>query len=204
MQFNSQPGYFERVYCVDVILVSLALGVSGDRYAVDPSPDKSRRSRCVSNPGTETIMIPHAQRWRNTLSMTSTDVSRTRSVCPAFFQTSLSGCGERMKPLGPTTIPYGTVTLSLSSRPERRDLRFRGPLLEMFFGPAGEICSRPRNHQSSRKPRRRKFSAPCDEWWLFRLSVQCPFNAFNAISPVPSTPSLQRRPKGRAGFSALD
>jgi hypothetical protein len=33
MQFNSQPGYFERVECVDVILIPLALGVSGDSYA---------------------------------------------------------------------------------------------------------------------------------------------------------------------------
>jgi hypothetical protein len=37
------------------------------------------------------------------------------------------------KRLGPASTLYGTVTLSLSSRPERRDLRFRGPFLEMFF-----------------------------------------------------------------------
>jgi len=38
MQFNSQPEYFERVSCVDVILIPLAFAVSGDRYAVDASP----------------------------------------------------------------------------------------------------------------------------------------------------------------------
>ena len=37
------------------------------------------------------------------------------------------------KRLGPASTLYGTVTLSLSSRPERRDLRFRGPFVEMFF-----------------------------------------------------------------------
>jgi hypothetical protein len=37
------------------------------------------------------------------------------------------------KRLGPASTLYGTVTLSLSSRPERRDLRFRGPFAEMFF-----------------------------------------------------------------------
>jgi hypothetical protein len=34
------------------------------------------------------------------------------------------------KRLGPASTLYGTVTPSLSSRPERRDLRFRGPFLE--------------------------------------------------------------------------
>jgi hypothetical protein len=37
------------------------------------------------------------------------------------------------KRLGPATALYATAALSLSSRPERRDLRFRGPLVEMFF-----------------------------------------------------------------------
>jgi hypothetical protein len=37
------------------------------------------------------------------------------------------------KRLVPATTLYGIVTLSLSSRPERRDLRFRGPFVEMFF-----------------------------------------------------------------------
>jgi hypothetical protein len=37
------------------------------------------------------------------------------------------------KRLGPASTLYGTVTLSLSSRPERRDLRFRRPLVDMFF-----------------------------------------------------------------------
>ncbi len=45
------------------------------------------------------------------------------------------------KRLGPATTPYRTATLSLSSRPERRDLRFRGPFLEMFFGPSEEAAS---------------------------------------------------------------
>jgi hypothetical protein len=37
------------------------------------------------------------------------------------------------KRLVPATTLYGIVTLSLSSRPERRDLRFRGTFVEMFF-----------------------------------------------------------------------
>ena len=37
------------------------------------------------------------------------------------------------KRLGPASALCGTVTLSLSSRPKRRDLRFRGPFVEMFF-----------------------------------------------------------------------
>src|ERR1700730_8346404 len=37
------------------------------------------------------------------------------------------------KRLGPASTLYGTVTLSLSSRPERRDLRFRRPFVELFF-----------------------------------------------------------------------
>jgi hypothetical protein len=37
------------------------------------------------------------------------------------------------KRTGPASTLYGTVTLSLSSRPERRDLRFRRPFMEMFF-----------------------------------------------------------------------
>jgi len=37
------------------------------------------------------------------------------------------------KRLGPASALSGTVTLSLSSRPERRDLRFRRPFVEMFF-----------------------------------------------------------------------
>jgi hypothetical protein len=50
------------------------------------------------------------------------------------------------KRLVPATTLYGIVTLSLSSRPERRDLRFRGPFVEMFFDRAqrsGEICGLP-------------------------------------------------------------
>jgi hypothetical protein len=41
------------------------------------------------------------------------------------------------------------------SEAERRDLRFRGPLVEMFFGPSGEIFSCPRNHRTftTTKPR---------------------------------------------------
>ena len=38
--------------------------------------------------------------------------------------------------LSPATTPYGSVVLPMSSRPkrsERRDLRFRGPVLDMFF-----------------------------------------------------------------------
>jgi hypothetical protein len=37
------------------------------------------------------------------------------------------------KHLGPASTLCGTGTSSLSSRPERRDLRFRGPFVEMFF-----------------------------------------------------------------------
>jgi hypothetical protein len=37
------------------------------------------------------------------------------------------------KSLGPATTLYGTDTLSLSSRAKPRDLRFRGPFVEMFF-----------------------------------------------------------------------
>jgi hypothetical protein len=37
------------------------------------------------------------------------------------------------KRLGPAFTLYGTVTLSLSSRPERRDLQFSGPFVEMSF-----------------------------------------------------------------------
>jgi hypothetical protein len=37
------------------------------------------------------------------------------------------------KSLGPATTLYGTGTLSLSSRAKPRDLRFRGPFVEMFF-----------------------------------------------------------------------
>ena len=36
----------------------------------------------------------------------------------------------KAKRLGPASALSGTVTLSLSSRPERRDLRFRRPFLE--------------------------------------------------------------------------
>jgi hypothetical protein len=42
----------------------------------------------------------------------------------------------REKRLGPATALYGTVNLSLSSRPKRsgaEDLRFRGPFVEMLF-----------------------------------------------------------------------
>jgi hypothetical protein len=37
------------------------------------------------------------------------------------------------KRLGPATTLHSTVALSLSSRPKRRDLRFYGPFVEMFF-----------------------------------------------------------------------
>jgi hypothetical protein len=40
---------------------------------------------------------------------------------------------DNEKRLDPASTLHGTVTLSLSSRPERRDLRFRGPFVEMFF-----------------------------------------------------------------------
>ena len=39
----------------------------------------------------------------------------------------------KAKRLGPASALSGTVTLSLSSRPERRDLRFRRPFVEMYF-----------------------------------------------------------------------
>jgi hypothetical protein len=37
------------------------------------------------------------------------------------------------KRFGPATTLYGTIALSLSSRAKPRDLRFYGPVVEMFF-----------------------------------------------------------------------
>jgi hypothetical protein len=47
------------------------------------------------------------------------------------------------KRLGPASALYRTVTLSLSSRPERRDLQFRGPFLAMYFR---QSCHGPAAH----------------------------------------------------------
>jgi hypothetical protein len=62
------------------------------------------------------------------------------------------------KRLGPATTPYRTLPSPCHpacpgvpwdrDEAERRDLRFRGPFLEMFLRPSEEICSCPRNHRS--------------------------------------------------------
>jgi hypothetical protein len=47
------------------------------------------------------------------------------------------------KRLGRASTLYRTVTLSLSSRPERRDLRFRRPFVETVFR---QSCHGPAAH----------------------------------------------------------
>jgi hypothetical protein len=69
--------------------------------------------------------------------------------CKCFFDRAVMGLrpteGDE-KRLGPATTLYEPSPSPLSSRAKPRDLRFRGPFLEMFFDRAqhsGEICGLP-------------------------------------------------------------